>query len=692
MRRGPTNRQELPLTRPDKQTAPSAGDGSPGEAAPVPRRWRWWVVPVATLGSVALLSAAFPPIDAWALAYVALVPWAVAVGRTPDRTAAWAWSWLAGVIFWAGNLYWLSWVTPYGVGYVAAVFYLSLYWPVAALLVRSAFRRGWPAWLTLPVYWVALEFARAYVLSGFPWFYLAHTQYARTWLIQIVDATGVYGVSFFVAMVNGVGVEAVLWRLDGRSRQAAARRWGLGAAVAAAVLAGMLGYGWVRIAQTPRFTSPGPVVGVVQRAHPVSLTTRTDALRLLADHFHATRLTMIAEPNSPVRPDLVLWPETVIPRGFNREYYDFASYRLPREALRDYARRFLPPEERSEDRAWRRVAEGQLGRAQRAATLSYLARRLGATLLIGGGSVVRNERPQGENDHWLLFNSALMFSPSSMEPNDPARPPPGLELAPEPPDANGLAVMSYHKMHLVPFSEYVPFQRTVPWLHRVLRWFVPEVMEQLEPGRAVVRFPVPFRRGEGEAKGICRVVAPICYEGTFARVCRKLVMSDGRKEADLIASLSNDGWFTRPVGGWPSDGRVPDPNRWVGSSEQIQHFTHYVFRAIETRSPVVRSVNTGVSGSIDSCGRIEAIIERDGRRTMIDGTLLLSGEGRIDSNRPPTHYGPRVLVDSRVTLYSLAGDVFAATATAVAAALAAVSLLLGRRCRRAGRTQVQQNV
>jgi apolipoprotein N-acyltransferase len=599
------------------------------------------------------------------------------------------------MIFWAGNLYWLSWVTPYGVGYIAAVFYLSLYWPLAALLLRPAVRRGWPIWAVLPVYWVALEFARAYVLSGFPWFYLAHTQYARTWLIQIVDATGVYGVSFFVAMVNGLVVDAAMRHVASRPGGGGLRRLAIGTGVTLAALAGLVGYGWFRIAQAPRFTSPGPVVGVVQRAHPVSLTIRTDSLALLADHFHATRLTMIPEPNSPVRPDLVLWPETVIPRGLNREYFDFASYRLPGEVLDDYARRFLAPEDRGRERAWRRVTEGQLGRAQRAATISYLARRVGATLLIGGGSVVRNDRPEGPDDHWLLYNSALMFPPTRMEPDDPAPVAAGLELAPEPPDANGLPVMSYHKMHLVPFSEYVPFKRTVPWLHRVLRWFVPEVMEQLEPGRREVRFPVPYRREgqeEGEAERICRVAAPICYEGTFARVCRRLVMSDGSKVADLIASLSNDGWFTRPSGERAIQGGVADPNRWVGSSEQIQHFTHYVFRAIETRTPVVRAVNTGVSGSIDSCGRIEAMIERDGRLTMIDGTLLLSGERRIDANQPPTHYGPRVLVDSRVTLYSAAGDVFAATTTVIAVGLVGVSLLPGRRHGREGRTRGPRNV
>ena len=122
---------------------------------------------------------------------------------------------------------------------------------------------------------------------------------------------------------------------------------------------------------------------------------------------------------------------------------------------------------------------------------------------------------------------------------------------------------------------------------------------------------------------------PICYEGTFGDVCRRLVMRGRHKQADILVNLSNDGWFVWKWGSGP----------YRGSTEHAQHLAQYCFRAVECRTPVVRAVNTGISGSIDSCGRIVALV--GGRRAaMIEGTLLLDGLAG------PGH-GPKVLVDRR---------------------------------------------
>ena len=210
---------------------------------------RWPSAALMSLLTVAAVTFCFAPWDLWPLAYVALVPWtvALAVGRV-----RWLSIWIAtvsGLIFWATNLYWLTWVTP--LGHVAGSIYLTVYWLAGAMAIRAGLRRRWPAWVVLPVVWVALEFARAHVL-GFPWLFLGHSQYRRIRLIQIADLTGQYGVSFAVAMVNGVVVEWVLgwWRGD-RSR-----RWRTGGVIATAgVLASLLGYGAWRVGQDTR--SPG---------------------------------------------------------------------------------------------------------------------------------------------------------------------------------------------------------------------------------------------------------------------------------------------------------------------------------------------------------------------------------------------------------------------------------------------------
>lgn len=574
--------------------------GSLFRRAVEPRR-RWGVALACGLSAV-LLTVSFAPFDCWWAAYVALVPWTLALGSKRWRWAP-LWATAAGALFWAGNLYWLWWITL--VGYSAMVVYLTVYWLAAAAVVRAAYRRNWPMWLALPVIWTGLEYARAHIISGFPWFFLAHSQYARTSLIQITDVTGQYGVSFFVGMVNGAVVDLLTFPLLRRRGGGGAVRpsWHVlgGVAASAAVGVGMVAYGTWRMGQAT--TRPGPVVGIVQKAYPITLGRRefTDE-DVLRSHLAASLAFLGAGC------DLVIWPEAMLPDGLNEE--------------------FLGLDESLYSPDVQKAMAGLRGQARRVVRLSE---QLGCPILAGGVTLHRNvDRVEGE-DLWVERNSALWF--------------------------DGLKPWSseyYGKMHLVPFGEYVPFKRGWPALHRWLRGFVPDVMSQLDPGPVAMVFRL------GRSGGDWTLAAPICYEGTFPDVCRRLVMRGGRKQVDILANLSNDGWFVWRWGEGP----------YRGSTEHVQHLTAYCFRAVECRTPVVRAVNTGISASIDSCGRIVALVGGK-RRAMVEGTLLLDGSGRQGC-------GPKVLVDSRVTVYSRVGDVFA-SAVALAGAGMVAGMLLGRR-------------
>jgi apolipoprotein N-acyltransferase len=193
-------------------------------------------------------------------------------------------------------------------------------------------------------------------------------------------------------------------------------------------------------------------------------------------------------------------------------------------------------------------------------------------------------------------------------------------------------------------------------------------MEQLDPGPEITRFTLARPTGKW------RVVCPICYEGTMSTPCRRMVYQDGRKEADIMVNLSNDGWFVWPWG---------DARR--ASTEQAQHLSHYCFRAVENRVPVVRAVNTGVSASIDSNGRIVAEVRENGQNTMISGTLLLDGDNGGTVEYLPGH-GPKVLVDHRASWYSRVGDAFALTVVLAAATwMMGMFALCGRRKERLGK-------
>ncbi len=589
-------------------------------------------MPLALFGllSAVLLTICFEPFDVWWVAYVALVPWVLMLGGGHSNRRAVFWGWLTGFIFWAANLYWLWWITL--AGYAALVIYLSAFWLVAAIVLRATIRRHWPLWAVLPAVWVALEYARAYGLSGFPWFYLGHSQYSRTHLIQIADVTGQYGVSFFVAMVNGAVADVLASPLFIHRRTAGPERRTLpeagfnrqivvGPAACIAAATGMLLYGHYQISNAQRTTTPGPVVGVVQRAIPISLTGRKDnPEEIFEKHYRASETFL----NSGC--DLVIWPETMLLRGLNAEFLQADLSQMSQDEIRCLGRKFIGPREKKnsvEDLTWllEVIRRGKVlksgdkitGLNEYVERMYQLSRRLGCPVLAGGITLHANANPAGPYRTWVSRNSALWFEY-------------GMKDRP-----------IYSKIHLVPFSEYVPFEHSWTWLYRRLRSFVPPVMEQLNPGRERTLFTLrtgPRRR---------RLAIPICYEGTFARECRRLVMRHGRKKTDILVNISNDGWFV-PPDNWPA----------MPLAEHSQHLVQYCFRAIEYRVPVVRAVNTGISASIDSCGRIQAKVKKSGAEAMVPGNMLLGaggGEGKI--------HGPQILVDRRVSVYSRIGDAFA---------------------------------
>ena len=582
--------------------------------------------------SVVLLSVSFAPFDCWYLAYVALVPWGLALAGGEKGKWTLMCATLAGALFWAANLYWLWWITL--IGYAAMSVYLTIYWLVAAVVFRAAARRNWPMCLVLPILWVALEYVRAYVISGFPWFFLAHTQYRQTMLIQIVDLTGQYGVSFFVAMVNGALIDLLISPLFRRRPDGPRMRRQilLAPCAALAVLAGMLGYGAWRLSENT--TQPGPVVGIVQGDFPIFLHD-APASETSGDDGAGKGRQRVFETHMELSSrfigkdcQLVIWPETMLPAGMNAEFMAAsAAWTGPNiELLRSQAERL-----------------GELSGD----------RELRCPILAGGIGYQRNPAPTGDKDQWLSLNGAIFFDGDSRS------------------SAEYYKMQEYYKMHLVPFGEYVPFKHTWPWLHRTLRRFVPPVMNQLTPGEYVTRFELPRKDA---SKPPWRLATPICFEGTFARVCRRMVVQKGRKVVDILVNMSNDGWFVTNWGSGP----------YQRSTEHAQHLAQYVFRAIESRVPVVRSVNTGISGLIDSNGRIVSILQYGGR-TMVSGTLLLDGARRNDREFQVGH-GGKVLVDSRVSGYSLMGDVFAIAV--VLAAIAMVGRLLWkRRALAEGKTQ-----
>ncbi len=161
---------------------------------------------------------------------------------------------------------------------------------------------------------------------------------------------------------------------------------------------------------------------------------------------------------------------------------------------------------------------------------------------------------------------------------------------------DGRETARYHKMHLVPFGEYIPFRWLWPWLGRL----VP--MEDFSAGRRPVVFPVEGRDRAGSFAVL------ICFEDTVAPLARKAVAAGAR----ILVNLTNDAWF--------ADTAAP-----------YQHLQAAVFRTVENRRGLIRAANTGVSCFIDDRGRVIRFVRGpDGRRTFVSGVaaaVVPWGEG-----------------------------------------------------------------
>jgi len=165
------------------------------------------------------------------------------------------------------------------------------------------------------------------------------------------------------------------------------------------------------------------------------------------------------------------------------------------------------------------------------------------------------------------------------------------------------AADSYSKIDRVPFGEYIPWVEDWPWLKEMFLKYLspygPGNDYTLTPGERRTVFTAMRKDGS-----TVRVTVPICFEDAFARSTLALCYDRSGKRCDLMLNLTNDGWYP-------------------GTDQGLQHVQMAVLRCIETRVPMARSVNTGVSVFIDSMGRVGPFVTgSNGEIQQIDGFAI----------------------------------------------------------------------
>jgi apolipoprotein N-acyltransferase len=442
-----------------------------------------------------LLALSFPAFDLSFLAWIALLPLLLALRGQSVRNG-FRLGGTTGIVYFAGTIHWITnSVHRYGGFPIVPASLITLLLCACLALYPAVFgaaavhiRKNHPSlfFIAAPALWTALELARTFVFSGFPWSLLGYSQYLALPVVQIADITGVYGVSFLILLVNAAIAEFIA---DKKSYP--------GLIIALAVMLLALGYGSMKL--RPPEPRSGITISVVQGN--IEQDKKWDPAfqrETLAVYKQLTREALREQP------DLVIWPETSVPFYFN-------GVAPADQAL--------------------------------SADLAGFVKENRVPLLFGSATyeVKPNRRIIGRNSAFLL-------------------------------SAGGQVEATYHKIHLVPFGEYVPLKHVLFFVEKMV-----QTIGDFQAGHDYTVMRVPY--GHTDAK----LSTLICYEIIFPDLVRRFV----DKGANVITTITNDAWF----------GKTAAP---------YQHFSMAVLRAVENRVPVARAANTGISGFIDAQGHILA--------------------------------------------------------------------------------------
>jgi len=295
------------------------------------RFWPW----LATVLSGLLLTLCFPRWDQGWLCWVALTPLIAAVllgngsgesVRSSVKRAALL-GYVAGLVFFWGVFSWLTTVT--GLGWFLLPFYLALY-PAAWTAFLAVGRRSIGDFtrsganlrfaVTGAAAWVALEWARGLGALSFGWNGLGIALHGNLSLIQIVEYTGVGGLSFLVALTNLIAVITVCrFRNEARLRRIRPH-WDF--SMNMALIAAVFAFGARTIFDPAESDSIPLRVAAVQANIPQNEKFDSAFRSLIRERY-----TALTDRALAMRPQLLLWPEAATPGSLNesQDMVDFVS-------------------------------------------------------------------------------------------------------------------------------------------------------------------------------------------------------------------------------------------------------------------------------------------------------------------------------------------------------------------------------
>ncbi|MGO8786083.1 MAG: apolipoprotein N-acyltransferase [Terriglobia bacterium] len=512
-----------------------------------------------------LLVACFPKIHLPGLVWIACLPMLAALATEKRPKHAFLLGYVCGAVFFAGSCYWFVTVMefyghlPSVLAVVVLILFVivdSVFFGGFGLVMGWAARRstGWALAIS-PFLWMAMELARTYLLTGFPWNLLGYAVQASG-VRQIAAVTGVYGLSYLAVATSAL----LAWLLISPSR----------------TRAGLALSGWLVLLLIVQWQlAPPPAVEgeelaiLVQPNVPLNDATLDNwapwrdptQLQTLVQ-FSVSALDRFMPGNvgpgfSPARPGTGvdsgvasslppgagLKPGATLPGTLASDAADAAQPIGSPKSQIEHPPAHPPLLVWAENPAPFYFTRDPIFRS----AMENMARQTHA-FVIANTIVPLDAR--GDR----ISNTAITLDPEGRE------------------------VSRYDKIHLVPFGEYVPF------------WALPGLVHKItsEVGSFVPGSSYAVANSPGGGIGVF-----ICYEAIIPQLARQLVANG----AGVLVNISNDAWYG-------------------DSAAAYQHLEMARLRAIENHRYLLRATNNGLTTLIDPWGRVRQEIPRYQRLAM----------------------------------------------------------------------------
>ncbi|MCP3940145.1 MAG: apolipoprotein N-acyltransferase [Desulfobacteraceae bacterium] len=266
-----------------------------------------------------MLTASFPDLGLYPLAFIALVPLVISIQSMTPKQSFYA-GVTTGFIHYMTLIYWIvPTVTTYGglnlvlgVSILALLsLYLALYVGVFTFLIKKL--DSLPIFLPLAgaCLWVGLEYIRTYAFTGFPWGVLGYSQYLNQTLVQIADLTGVLGISFLIVLCNFFLAQLFLF-VKPLSTPKRTSCWAMLTifGYTLVLMTAAWGYGRVRLQEidTLMHNSSKLKICVIQGNIRQDLKWDKAFKDATLDKYTSLSLEM-----AKTKPALIIWPETALP-------------------------------------------------------------------------------------------------------------------------------------------------------------------------------------------------------------------------------------------------------------------------------------------------------------------------------------------------------------------------------------------